>query len=169
MFNLHVINNQGQGRSYSVNWGGGGGVYSYIPVMPDGFLLKSVVFKLISKEISRADHEYMNIHPPINALATALIRGEHGVNTLENWTRISLHLSTLSVNFKSSHCILILFTIDCILLESPFSTDSAAVKPTTNFQSFAPPTSRSFIISANSQGPKFVPWGTPAGTLDHSE
>ena len=27
--------------------------------MPDGFLLKSVVFKLISKEISRADHEYM--------------------------------------------------------------------------------------------------------------
>ncbi len=34
--------------------GGGGGVYSYIRVMPDGFLLKSVVFKLISKEISRA-------------------------------------------------------------------------------------------------------------------
>ncbi len=33
--------------------GGGGGVYSYIRVMPDGFLLKSVVFKLISKEISR--------------------------------------------------------------------------------------------------------------------
>ena len=44
--------------------------------MPDGFLLKSVVFKLISKEISRAEHEYMNIHPPppINALATALCR-----------------------------------------------------------------------------------------------
>ncbi len=43
--------------------------------MPDGFLLKSVVFKLISKEISRAEHEYMNIHPPppppINALGTA--------------------------------------------------------------------------------------------------
>ena len=44
--------------------GGGGGVYSYIRVMPDGFLLKSVVFKLISKEISWAEHEYMNIHPP---------------------------------------------------------------------------------------------------------
>ena len=41
--------------------GGGGGVYSYIRVMPDGFLLKSVVFKLISKEISRADHEYMSL------------------------------------------------------------------------------------------------------------
>ncbi len=43
--------------------------------MPDGFLLKSVVFKLISKEISRADHQYMNIQPPsppITALATAL-------------------------------------------------------------------------------------------------
>ena len=43
--------------------------------MPDEFLLKSVVFKQISKEISRAEHEYMNIPPPpppINALATAL-------------------------------------------------------------------------------------------------
>ncbi len=42
---------------------GGGGVYSYIRVLPDEFLLKSVVFKFISKEISRAEHEYMNIHP----------------------------------------------------------------------------------------------------------
>ena len=33
------------GRSWSVNWGGGGGgVYSYIRVMPDGFLFKSVFF-----------------------------------------------------------------------------------------------------------------------------
>ena len=61
--------------------GGGGGVYSYIRVMPDEFLLKSVVFKLILKEISRAEHEYMNIHPPppINALATALVI-EEGFN-----------------------------------------------------------------------------------------
>ncbi len=43
---------------------GGGGVYSYIRVLPDGFLLKSVVFKLISNEISGADHEYMSIPPP---------------------------------------------------------------------------------------------------------
>ncbi len=43
--------------------GGGGGVkYSYIRVLPDEFLLKSVVFKFISKEISRAEHEYMNIY-----------------------------------------------------------------------------------------------------------
>ncbi len=33
----------------------------------------SVVFKFISKEISRAEHEYMNIHPSINALVSALI------------------------------------------------------------------------------------------------
>ena len=70
-------------------WGGGGGgvySYSYIRVMPDGFLLKSVVFKLISKEISQAEHEYMNIHPPppppINALATALraMRGDFEIS-----------------------------------------------------------------------------------------
>ena len=47
---------------------GGGGVYSYIRVMPDKFLLKSVVFKLISKEISRAEHEYMNIHPLMDVI-----------------------------------------------------------------------------------------------------
>ncbi len=40
--------------------------------MPDEFLSKSVVFKLISKEISRAEQGYMNIHLLINALATAL-------------------------------------------------------------------------------------------------
>ena len=57
-----------------------GGVYSYIRVLPEEFLLKSVVFKFISKEISRADHEHMNIQhppphpppPPINALVRPL-------------------------------------------------------------------------------------------------
>ncbi len=39
-----------QGRNYSVNWGGVG-EYSYIRVLPDEFLLKSVVFKFISKEL----------------------------------------------------------------------------------------------------------------------
>ena len=50
-------------------------INSYVRVMPDEFLFKSVVFKLISKEISRAEHEYMKIHPPpppINAQATTL-------------------------------------------------------------------------------------------------
>ncbi len=73
---------------YSAVWIGRGCIFIYSCytrlVMPDEFLLKSVVFRLISKEISRAEHEYINIHPPphpppphppptpINALATAL-------------------------------------------------------------------------------------------------
>jgi hypothetical protein len=36
---------------------GGGGVYSYIRVLPDGFLLKAIVFTV-------CEHEYMNIHTP---------------------------------------------------------------------------------------------------------
>ena len=49
-------------------------VYSYIRVIPDEFLLRSVVFKLISKKISWAEHEYMNTPPPpINTLATVLL------------------------------------------------------------------------------------------------
>ena len=43
--------------------GGEGGVYSYIRVMPDEFLLKSVVFKFISNEISQAEHEYTSPPP----------------------------------------------------------------------------------------------------------
>jgi hypothetical protein len=54
----------GGGRHDSINRavpsaiiGGGGGVYSYIRVLPDGFLLKAIVFPV-------CEHEYMNIHPP---------------------------------------------------------------------------------------------------------
>jgi hypothetical protein len=35
--------------------GGGGGIYSYIRVLPDGFLLKVIVFTV-------CEHEHMNIH-----------------------------------------------------------------------------------------------------------
>ena len=51
---------------------GGGGLIenSYIRVLPDEFLSESVIFKFISKEISREEHEYTNIPPlPINALS----------------------------------------------------------------------------------------------------
>jgi hypothetical protein len=41
-----------------------GAIYSYIRVMPHGFLLKSVVPESISKEVRRAEHEYMNIPLP---------------------------------------------------------------------------------------------------------
>ncbi len=47
--------------------GGGGDIHAYIHVVPDEFILKSVVFKFISKEHGiegRAEHEYMNITPP---------------------------------------------------------------------------------------------------------
>ena len=42
--------------------GGGGGEYSYIRVLHDGFLLKAIVFTV-------CEHEYMNNPPPppINA------------------------------------------------------------------------------------------------------
>ena len=39
-----------------IGGGGGGGAYSYIRVLPDGFLLKAIVFTV-------REHEYMNIHP----------------------------------------------------------------------------------------------------------
>ncbi len=45
-----------------IGGGGGGGVYVHIFVFCP-FLLKSVIFKCILKEISRAEREYMNIPP----------------------------------------------------------------------------------------------------------
>ena len=47
---------------------GGGCIFIY----SGSARLVSFEMKLISKEVSRAEPEYMNIHTPINALATAL-------------------------------------------------------------------------------------------------
>ena len=71
---LVISRHSPRGVTRALIWGGGGrGVYSYIRVLPDGFLLKSIVFNFISKEIRRAEHEYMNMPPPpINALVTPL-------------------------------------------------------------------------------------------------
>ena len=54
---------------------GGGGVYLYIRVFPDEFLLKSTLMITYIKRNSSG--EYMNMHPPpqINTLVTALDRG----------------------------------------------------------------------------------------------
>ncbi len=60
---LFLIAARGETRAL-IGGGGGGGEYSYNRVLPNEFLLKSIVFKFISKEISQAEHEYMNIHPP---------------------------------------------------------------------------------------------------------
>ena len=43
---------------------GGGGVYSYIHVLPDEFLFKSNSNSSLLKETRRAEHEYVNIHTP---------------------------------------------------------------------------------------------------------
>ena len=40
---------------------------------PTNFFWNQLSLQLISKEIRRAEREYMNMHPPINALVTALI------------------------------------------------------------------------------------------------
>ena len=48
--------------------GGGGCIFIY----SGSARLTSFEINFISKETSRARPEYMNIHPPINALATAL-------------------------------------------------------------------------------------------------
>ena len=50
--------------------GGGGGKRTFI--YSGSARLTSFEINFISKETSRTQLEYMNIHPPINALATAL-------------------------------------------------------------------------------------------------
>ena len=55
---------------------GGGGVYSYIRVLPDEFLLKSVVITVDFKRNSSGKtrlYEYATPPPPINALVSALV------------------------------------------------------------------------------------------------
>ena len=44
------------------------GEYSYTRVLPDGFLLKSIVFTV-------CEHDYMNIPTPLSRLVTALLSG----------------------------------------------------------------------------------------------
>ena len=63
---------------------GGGGVYSYIHVLPDEFLLKSVVITVDFKRNSSGRtriYEYAP-PPPINALVSALV-GAHNISTIQ--------------------------------------------------------------------------------------
>ena len=50
--------------------GGGGCEYSYIRVLPDEFLLKSAVFKFISKEITLYDLSYHTCCLVLNGCVT---------------------------------------------------------------------------------------------------
>ncbi len=64
--------NDGRAGTRTLIWEGGGGMFLYscnARLISFEINLKK---QLISKEISRAEHEYMNIHPPINILAPAL-------------------------------------------------------------------------------------------------
>ena len=58
--------------------GGGGCIFIY----SGRARLVSFEIKLISKEVSRAEPEYMNIHPPppISVLATALLKCRTDIN-----------------------------------------------------------------------------------------
>ena len=61
---MHYVRRRGVTKALIEGGGGGGREYSCICVLPNELLLKSVVFKSISKEISRAEHEYEYIPPP---------------------------------------------------------------------------------------------------------
>ena len=60
-------------------------------------------------------------------------------------------------------------TAACASLRVPLGTVSATDVPSTYFQVGTFGTLRSFIISKKSQGPNFVPWGTPERTGPQSE
>ena len=63
--NLQLVD---QGQNWSINWG-----CVCINVLPDRFLFKLIQKQLIAKEIHWAEHKYMNIHTPINALVDACL------------------------------------------------------------------------------------------------
>ena len=99
--------------------GGGGDVFIYsCSVLPDRFLFKLINLNLILKNTRRAEHEYMNIHPPphaINVLVTALMERSQIENrqrkiTLTRWferivsnTRIDLFKTKLKKGKYNVH------------------------------------------------------------------
>ncbi len=84
--------------------GGGGGIF-ICSRSADEFLLKSVVFKFVSKEISRAEHEYMHIHPPpppplVSALFPMSKHDSYGQNSSAVCTSITLTFPTANAPFE---------------------------------------------------------------------
>ena len=71
--------------------GGGGCIFIY----SDPARLVSFEIKLISKEVSRAEPEYMNIHlPPISVLATALYKMQYFPPKIEQKPCLVVKLAT---------------------------------------------------------------------------
>ena len=79
---------RGETRALIGGGGGGGNIHIFL-FCPTNVFSNQLSLRLISKEIRRAEHEYMNIHPPppINALVSPLfvydVRRVIG-NTLKN-------------------------------------------------------------------------------------
>ena len=60
--------------------------------------------KLISKEVSRAEPEYMNIHPPISVLATALHTWHLKQNKTDFTIKWSIIKKSISYTGGSKRC-----------------------------------------------------------------
>ena len=85
-----------QGRNLSDNWGGGG-VYSYIRVVPDGFLLKST--QIQKKSVRQNMNIWINTSPPpITTSPKGRVTSQ--VESLQ--TRIASQVEFLQVLIKSS-------------------------------------------------------------------
>ena len=92
------------GRAVTKALIGGGGVYSYIRVLPDEFLLKSTVmttdFKRNSSGRTRI-YEYAP-PPPINALVTALVAGTDRVTEHRMSSQKRLLFDEYGINFPTN-------------------------------------------------------------------
>ena len=81
-----------------IGGGGGGCIFIY----SGRARLVSFEIKLISKEVSRAEPEYMNIHPPpISVLATALCVYQYGDSNCNKVEHEALH--NFSFNFEITY------------------------------------------------------------------
>ena len=103
-----------------------------------------------------------------NGLLLITIKSNFG-SVLANEMCNSLHFVTFNWNLLALDLFTWSSTEACILLTLLFGTGSAVVISLTNFHRSKFPRLRSFIIIKKSHGPSFVPRGTPAGTVPHSE
>ena len=81
--------------------------------------------------------------------------------------RSSLHLSVFSLTLFLLDQFATSSAIVCALLTYPLLITSDVVVSSTYFQSDALLIARSLIM--NNHGPSLVPWGTPEGTVPHSD
>ena len=86
------------------------------------------------------------------------------------YVRISLHLVGFSCRWFCWDQSWMWSAVCCSELCLEAGTTSETVVSSANFHMWNPSSRRrSFIIGRNSYGPKWVPWGTPAGTSNQSD